>query len=96
MTVFYDRQSVLVTDQTFTIDDDLYDVDAIDGVLVNPRRVGRVLRFVALLLPVPLAAVGYASAVAVIMLVISLVFALLYQRFVLRRDIEGALTTMGT
>jgi raffinose/stachyose/melibiose transport system permease protein len=38
---------------------------------------------------------GYASAVAVIMLVISLVFALLYQRFVLRRDIEGALTTMG-
>ena len=38
---------------------------------------------------------GYASAVAVIMLAISLVFALLYQRFVLRRDIEGALTTMG-
>jgi raffinose/stachyose/melibiose transport system permease protein len=38
---------------------------------------------------------GYASAVAVIMLMISLVFALLYQRFVLRRDIEGALTTMG-
>jgi raffinose/stachyose/melibiose transport system permease protein len=38
---------------------------------------------------------GYASAVAVIMLVISLVFALLYQRFVLRRDIEGALTTMN-
>ena len=38
---------------------------------------------------------GYASAVAVIMLVISLVFALLYQRFVLRRDIQGALTTMG-
>jgi raffinose/stachyose/melibiose transport system permease protein len=38
---------------------------------------------------------GYASAVAVIMLVISLAFALLYQRFVLRRDIQGALTTMG-
>ena len=38
---------------------------------------------------------GYASAVAVIMLVISLAFALAYQRFVLRRDIEGALTTMG-
>jgi raffinose/stachyose/melibiose transport system permease protein len=38
---------------------------------------------------------GYASAVAVIMLVISLIFALAYQRFVLRRDIEGALTTMG-
>jgi raffinose/stachyose/melibiose transport system permease protein len=38
---------------------------------------------------------GYASAVAVIMLVISLVIALTYQRFVLRRDIDGALTTMG-
>ena len=38
---------------------------------------------------------GYASAVAVIMLVVSLAFALAYQRFVLRRDVEGALTTMG-
>ena len=38
---------------------------------------------------------GYASAVAVIMLVISLVFALLYQRYVLRRDLQGAMTTMG-
>ena len=38
---------------------------------------------------------GYASAVAVILLAISLLFALTYQRFVLRRDIEGALTTMG-
>jgi raffinose/stachyose/melibiose transport system permease protein len=38
---------------------------------------------------------GYASAVAVIMLVISLVIALTYQRFVLRRDMEGALTTQG-
>jgi raffinose/stachyose/melibiose transport system permease protein len=38
---------------------------------------------------------GYASAVAVIMLVISLAFALVYQRFVLRRDLQGALTTMG-
>jgi raffinose/stachyose/melibiose transport system permease protein len=38
---------------------------------------------------------GYASAVAVILLVISLAIALFYQRFVLRRDIEGALTTMG-
>jgi raffinose/stachyose/melibiose transport system permease protein len=38
---------------------------------------------------------GYASAVAVIMLVISLTFALFWQRFVLRRDIDGALTTMG-
>jgi raffinose/stachyose/melibiose transport system permease protein len=38
---------------------------------------------------------GYASAVAVLMLVISLAFALVYQRFVLRRDMQGALTTMG-
>jgi raffinose/stachyose/melibiose transport system permease protein len=38
---------------------------------------------------------GYASAVAVILLVISLAVALFYQRFVLRRDLDGALTTMG-
>lgn len=35
---------------------------------------------------------GYGSAVAVILFVISFVFALAYQRFVLRRDVEGALT----
>jgi raffinose/stachyose/melibiose transport system permease protein len=39
--------------------------------------------------------VGYASAISVAMFLISLVFALLYQRFVLRRDIEGAVTVMG-
>jgi raffinose/stachyose/melibiose transport system permease protein len=39
--------------------------------------------------------VGYASAVSVAIFFISLAFALLYQRFVLRRDIEGAVTTMG-
>ncbi|WP_326558099.1 carbohydrate ABC transporter permease [Micromonospora sp. NBC_01796] len=39
--------------------------------------------------------VGYASAISIIMFLLSLVFALLYQRFVLRRDIEGALTTRG-
>jgi raffinose/stachyose/melibiose transport system permease protein len=39
--------------------------------------------------------VGYASAISVSMFLISLVFALLYQRFVLRRDIEGAVTNMG-
>jgi raffinose/stachyose/melibiose transport system permease protein len=39
--------------------------------------------------------VGYASAVSVAIFFISLVFALAYQRFVLRRDIEGAVTTMG-
>ncbi|MCM6762219.1 sugar ABC transporter permease [Rathayibacter sp. ZW T2_19] len=35
---------------------------------------------------------GYGNAVAVILFLISLVVALLYQRFVLRRDTEGALT----
>ena len=36
---------------------------------------------------------GFGSAVAVILFVISLAFALVYQRFVLRRDIDGALTS---
>ena len=35
---------------------------------------------------------GYASAVSVIVFGLSLIVALLYQRFVLRRDLEGALT----
>ena len=35
---------------------------------------------------------GFGSAVAVILFVISLAFALLYQRFLLRRDIGGAMT----
>lgn len=39
--------------------------------------------------------VGYASAISVAMFVISLIFALFYQRFVLRRDLEGAVTTAG-
>ncbi len=38
---------------------------------------------------------GYGSAVAVIAFLVSLAFALSYQRFVLRRDVAGALTTMG-
>jgi raffinose/stachyose/melibiose transport system permease protein len=38
--------------------------------------------------------IGYASAMSIAMFLISLVFALAYQRFVLRRDTEGALTTM--
>jgi raffinose/stachyose/melibiose transport system permease protein len=38
--------------------------------------------------------VGYASAISVAMFGISLVFALAYQRFVLRRDLEGATTTL--
>ncbi|MCS5717205.1 sugar ABC transporter permease [Herbiconiux sp. CPCC 205763] len=38
---------------------------------------------------------GYGSAVAVVLFVISLVVALVYQRFVLRRDTEGALTGKG-
>ncbi|RPE45532.1 carbohydrate ABC transporter membrane protein 1 (CUT1 family) [Streptomyces sp. Ag109_O5-1] len=38
--------------------------------------------------------VGYASAISVAMFAISLVFALAYQRFVLRRDLAGATTNM--
>jgi raffinose/stachyose/melibiose transport system permease protein len=38
---------------------------------------------------------GYGSALAVILFLFSLVVALGYQRFVLRRDTEGALTTFG-
>ncbi len=36
---------------------------------------------------------GYGSAIAVILFVLGLVVALAYQRFVLRRDVDGALTT---
>jgi raffinose/stachyose/melibiose transport system permease protein len=39
--------------------------------------------------------VGYASAISVAMFALSLVFALIYQRFVMRRDLEGASTRMG-
>ena len=39
--------------------------------------------------------VGYASAISVLMFVIAMVFALGYVRFVMRRDIEGAVTTVG-
>jgi ABC-type sugar transport system permease subunit len=35
---------------------------------------------------------GYGSAVAVVMFLISLIVALLYQRFVLRRDMRGAVS----
>jgi ABC-type sugar transport system permease subunit len=35
---------------------------------------------------------GYGSAVAVVMFLISLIVALIYQRFVLRRDLRGAVT----
>jgi raffinose/stachyose/melibiose transport system permease protein len=38
---------------------------------------------------------GYGSAVAVILFCVALVVALLYLRFVMRRDTEGALTTTG-
>jgi raffinose/stachyose/melibiose transport system permease protein len=38
---------------------------------------------------------GYGSAVAVILFVISFALALIYQRFVLRRDTRGALTRMA-
>jgi raffinose/stachyose/melibiose transport system permease protein len=40
-------------------------------------------------------AMGYGSALAVLLFLVSLVVALAYQRFVLRRDTEGALTTYG-
>jgi len=35
---------------------------------------------------------GYGSAVAVVMFLISLIIALIYQRFILRRDLQGAVT----
>jgi ABC-type sugar transport system permease subunit len=38
---------------------------------------------------------GYGSAVAVVMFLISLIVALIYQRFVLRRDLKGAVTQGG-
>jgi raffinose/stachyose/melibiose transport system permease protein len=38
--------------------------------------------------------VGYASAISILMFAICLVFGLFYQRFVLRRDLEGAVTNM--
>ncbi len=40
-------------------------------------------------------AMGYGSALAVLLFLVSLVVALAYQRFVLRRDTDGALTTFG-
>ncbi|MBO2461018.1 carbohydrate ABC transporter permease [Actinomadura violacea] len=38
---------------------------------------------------------GYASAISVAMFLISMVFSLLYQRYALRRDLEGAVTSAG-
>jgi raffinose/stachyose/melibiose transport system permease protein len=38
--------------------------------------------------------VGYATAISVAMFIISFIFAIFYQRFVMRRDIEGAVTGM--
>ena len=40
-------------------------------------------------------AMGYGSALAVLLFIVSLVVALGYQRFVLRRYTEGALTSFG-
>ncbi|HZM79983.1 MAG TPA: sugar ABC transporter permease [Candidatus Limnocylindrales bacterium] len=37
--------------------------------------------------------VGYASAISIAIFLISLVFALMYQRYVLKRDLEGAVTS---
>ncbi|WP_199044281.1 carbohydrate ABC transporter permease [Glycomyces salinus] len=36
--------------------------------------------------------VGYASALSIVMFLLSLIFALFYQRFVLKRDLQGAIT----
>jgi raffinose/stachyose/melibiose transport system permease protein len=38
---------------------------------------------------------GYGSALAVILFVLALTLALSYQRLVLRRDVEGAVTAYG-
>lgn len=38
--------------------------------------------------------VGYSGAISMVMFIISLLFAIGYQRFVMRRDIEGAITGM--
>ena len=38
---------------------------------------------------------GYGSALAVLLFIVALVLALAYQRFVLRRDVDGALTAYG-
>jgi raffinose/stachyose/melibiose transport system permease protein len=40
------------------------------------------------------AQVGYATAISVAMFIISFIFAIFYQRFIMRRDIEGAITGM--
>jgi hypothetical protein len=63
VTVFYDRQSVLVTDRMLTVDDVLYPVYAIKNVRVSSRQAGRAVRAMALLVPVPLTAVGLAGAI---------------------------------
>ncbi|GAA2125823.1 sugar ABC transporter permease [Glycomyces algeriensis] len=39
--------------------------------------------------------IGYASALSIAMFLISLVFALLYQRYVLNRDLQGSITASG-
>ena len=39
--------------------------------------------------------VGYASAISIVMFALSFAFALVYQRVVMRRDTEGAVTTRG-
>ncbi|GAA1862343.1 carbohydrate ABC transporter permease [Actinomadura bangladeshensis] len=38
---------------------------------------------------------GYASAISVAMFVISMIFSLIYQRYALRRDLQGAVTSAG-
>ena len=40
-------------------------------------------------------AMGYGSAVSVVMIAICFVFSLLYQRFIMRRDLAGSLASAG-
>jgi hypothetical protein len=62
MTVFYDRESILVTDQMLMIEDVLYPTQAIADVRVGPRKVHSGVRALAMLIPVPLVAVGLSAA----------------------------------
>ena len=74
MTIFYDRQAVLVTDQLLVIDDRIYLIHAIEDVRVGPRKINDGVRLTAMLTPVPLVGVGFAVAVGGVFL---MVFALL-------------------
>ena len=74
MTVFYDRQSVLVTERMMRVDEDLYAIIAIEDVRVASRR-SKSLSIVAVaaLAPAPIAALSlFARGGGAIMLMIAL------------------------